>query len=164
MELLPETAKKIKEFIQDDLNVAGKFDVKEANSDHTRPRTLLWRSHPLLYWERLVHEEMIFSLYRMLELGIPFTPDKDLPNLGTILHYGDSDWKKRCYYLVLYEIDRKLRRANRPESDVKDFDIEKKLKHYLNWGDLEEGEREATLTIAEMYAEGEIVTGETEYE
>jgi glycosyltransferase involved in cell wall biosynthesis len=142
-EMLPHTVQEIRKFVQNSYNVAAKFMIPEYAPDDrpvvTRPRTLLWRSHPLLYWERLVHEEMIFSLYRMLAIGIPFTPEKEIPLLGGdrgILHYADYEdtpeekWRKRCYYMVLYEIDRIKRRSH---IDV-EFNIPQMVLDYMDHG------------------------------
>jgi len=167
-ELQKHTVQEILEFIDGDCNVAAKFQIPEYAPDDrpvvTRPRALLWRSHPLLYWERLVHEEMLFSLYRLLAIGIPFTPDKDIPLLGGtngIVHYADHEdtpeekWRKRCYYLVLYEIDRKLRRSNRPEEDIKNYDVDKLVSGYMHG--LPEG-------LEELYERSKIIHTSIEYD
>jgi len=168
-EMQPHTISEIQEFVKDPLNVAAKFQIPEYSPDDrpvvTRPRTLLWRSHPLLYWQRLVHEEMHFSLYRMLAIGIPFTPEKNLPLLGGtngMLHFADHEdsdkekWQKRCYYLVLYELDKIINRSNLPEDYVKNFDVEKMVDDYTKNG-FPEG-------LEELYEKAKVVGSELEEE
>jgi hypothetical protein len=152
MELMPHVVPEILEFIRNPGNVAAKFQIPEYAPDDrqvvTRPRTLLWRSHPMLYWERLVHEEMIFSLYRLLQIGLPFLPSQELPRLGGdngIVHHAmnvDSasvNWRKRCYYLCLYQLDRISRRSGR-ERQYEEGMLEAYLKGNIPKGLIEDFE------------------------
>ncbi len=154
MQLQEKTVKPILKFVQDPQNVCAKFKIPEfhplrnhkdekirkANKNIrvvTRPRTLLWRSHPLLYWEHLVHEEMVWSLYRMLEIGLDFRPDQKLPQLGDsqgILHYDtvvstvEHRWWKRCYYLILWELNKIMHRY-----DLRDDEMLKAIQYVYDF-------------------------------
>ena len=121
-ELQPHAVSEILDFVKTS-NLAAKFQIPEFSPTDkpvvTRARCLLWRYHPLLYFERLVHEEMVYSLYRKLGIGIPFTPEKELRILGgenAMKHYADHEdspelkWEKRNYYLALFETDLVMQR------------------------------------------------------
>lgn len=104
------------DFINGEYNFFGQFDVPESKGGVTRRRKLLWRHHPFIFWERLVHEEAVWSAYRLTGLGIPFgtAEYKEFPVVGEMVHYGFEEdggeespkfWRKKCYYLVLWQID-----------------------------------------------------------
>lgn len=120
-ELLPETYETIRAFTEDPRNCLAKFNVKEYVEDPTlarqRMRVLLWRSHERAYWEKLVHEEVKSSYFRLCYLGIEFRKDWGIPCIGDMLHYGDFENTpeqlegKRDYYGDLWERDIHMRRA-----------------------------------------------------
>lgn len=134
-ELQSHTVNEIKEFVSEPTNFFAQFWVPEftpisGEKVVTRKRKLLWRHHPMIYWERTVHEESVFSAYRLTGQGIPFGDIewKEFPILGGnngMLHYGfhedggehgDVFWRKKAYYLILIQIDRVRMRYNLPET------------------------------------------------
>lgn len=135
-ELQEHTIPEIKEFVKDPLNFFAQFWVPEYSPDPkakvvTRKRKLLWRHHPMIYWEKSVHEEAVYSAYRLTGMGIPFGDIewKDFPVLGGtngMLHYGFHEdggehgeyfWWKKGYYLVLTQIDMVRNRYLLPETE-----------------------------------------------
>lgn len=134
-ELQDHTIPEIKKFISNPYNFFAQFWVPEYTPNKnekvvTRKRKLLWRHHPMIYWERSVHEEAVFSAYRLTGMGIPFgdVEWKEFPILGGdngMMHYGfyedggengDVFWRKKAYYLILLQIDRVRMRYNLPET------------------------------------------------
>lgn len=120
------------EFVKDPLNFFGQFEVPEFHLEGeeyvSRRRKLLWRHHQFIYWERLVHEEAIYSAYRMTGLGIIFgtAAYKDFPIVGEMLHYGFKEdggeegevfWRKKCYYLILTQIQKVMSKCNFPDTE-----------------------------------------------
>lgn len=121
-ELPKETGILVRDFIKDPLNCLGKFNVKEYVEDpeqaRQRMRVLLWRSHPKIYWERLAHEEMKMSAFRLTYIGIAFKKEWAIPCLADMYHYGDFEntpeelERKQFYYHGLFETDITMRESN----------------------------------------------------
>lgn len=145
-ELQSHTIPEIKEFIKDPCNFFAQFWVPEYTPNDgekvvSRKRKLLWRHHPMIYWERSVHEEAVYSAYRLTGQGIPFGEIewKEYPILGGIngmLHYGYHEdggehgkyfWWKKGYYLVLMQIDQVRNKYNLPET----LDATKRVLEYI---------------------------------
>lgn len=178
-ELQPHTIPEIKEFVSDPLNFVAQFWVPESKGGVTRKRKLLWRNSPLIYWERLVHEEMIWSIYRATGLGISFSDSplahKEIPILGGkngLIHYGFEEdggeegekfQRKKAYYLVLTQLDQIMQKCriatlldacryvyNNPSLDDVDWAINAMLERYLA-GDLPPGLRHLVDTAKERF-------------
>lgn len=149
-ELQPHTIPEILEFVKDETNFFAQFWVPEYSPPPSsmarrilnsfglfrekvvsRRRKLLWRHHPQIFWEKSVHEEAVYSAYRLTGQGLTFGgPDwKDFPVLGGrngMIHYGYHEdggengeyflWKKN-YYLVLGQIDSVRYKLNEPETE-----------------------------------------------
>jgi hypothetical protein len=120
------------EFVKDHCNFFGEFEVPEHHKEGTqfvsRKRKLLWRHHPYIYWEKLVHEEAIYSAYRLTGQGIVFGTAhwKALPVVGEMTHYGFVEdggehgeifWKKKGYYKVLMQIQKIMSKCNFPDTE-----------------------------------------------
>jgi hypothetical protein len=108
-------------------NFFGDFNVpedhKEGEQFVTRDRKLLWRHHPVIFWENLVDEEAVYSAYRETGFGIVFgnAEWKRLPIVGKIVHYGyqedGGEWgetfrRKKAYYQVLRRFQRIINKCN----------------------------------------------------
>jgi len=123
-----------KSFCDNELNFFGRFEVpeympdKDLKSKHIRHRKLLWRHHPMIEWEGCVHEECVHSAYRLTREGIAFYGMhwKEFPVVGKMIHYGLHDdggensrttWEKTCYYAVLSQIDRFIRKYRLPNDE-----------------------------------------------
>ncbi len=143
-ELQAHTVPALKEFIKDETNFFCKFWVPEYTPNPwflkwgfipwktrvvTRQRSICWRHHEMIFWEKSCHEEALYSGYRLTGIGLDFLEEKELPCVGGkngMLHYGYHEdggehgkrflWKKD-YYLVLTQIDAVRYRCNFPETD-----------------------------------------------
>lgn len=172
-ELQPHTIPEIKEFVKDPCNFFAQFWVPEYSPDPnakvvTRKRKLLWRHHPMIYWEKSVHEEAVYSAYRLTGQGIPFGEIewKEFPILGDVngmLHYGYHEdggehgkhfWEKKGYYLVLLQIDQVRAKYLLPETDE---GMRKALSYILNKDVTDVNEAIEKLT--QRYNSGDIPPG-----
>lgn len=162
------------DFINNPLNFFGQFEVpeyhKEGTQYVTRNRKLLWRHHPYIYWERLVHEEAIYSAYRLTGLGIVFGTAqwKQLPMVGEMMHYGfiedggehgETFWRKKSYYVILTQLGRIMSRCNLPETEE---GMIKALRIALNNETIDDIESTINSLIA-RYQAGDIPQGLSPY-
>jgi hypothetical protein len=163
------------DFIEKPRNFFGQFEVPEFHREGTqyvtRNRKLLWRHHPFIYWEKLVHEEAIYSAYRLTGLGIVFgTAEwKQLPCVGEMMHYGFFEdggeqgevfWRKKCYYAILTQLGKIMSKCNLPETQE---GILKALKIVYNNEDINDIDK-AIDSLLERYMAGDIPQGLSPYE
>lgn len=172
-ELQPHTVDEIKEFVKNPLNFFAQFWVPEFSPVDgekvvSRKRKLLWRHHPMIYWEKSVHEEAVYSAYRMSGQGIPFGDIewKEFPTLGGtngMIHYGFHEdggehgsyfWWKKGYYLVLLQIDMVRNRYLLPETE---HGMWQALGYIMN-GPVD-NVNQAIETLTERYSNGDIPPG-----
>ncbi len=195
-ELQPHAVPEIKDFVSCPTNFFAQFWVPEyappvsrqglfgrlASAIGLRPKTpkvvtrlrkLLWRHHPMIYWERSVHEEAVFSAYRLTGQGIPFgdLEWKKFPILGGsngMMHYGfhedggeegDVFWRKKAYYLILTQIDRVRLRYNLPETPEGMLEA---LRYIYNNPGIEDIDT-AVNSLLERYMSGDLPKGLAEH-
>lgn len=100
----------LRDFINVPENFAGQFWVVESLYPLKRPRKLLYRYHPDIFWERDVHEEIYPSINRLIQIGFVFHGIDVPPLIGGssgFTHYGhELDQAKKVekveYYRQLY--------------------------------------------------------------
>lgn len=169
-ELQPHTIPEIREFVKDPTHFFAQFWVPEYHPNPnekvvTRKRKLLWRHHPLIYWEKSAHEEAVYSAYRLTGRGLPFGEIewKDFPVLGGsrgMLHYGFHEdggengpefWRKKMYYLVLFQMDSVRYRYNLPETEQGSLDA----LSYI-FGTPQTDINKSIMELVERFSRGEI--------
>lgn len=116
-ELNQSAIPEIKSFIGKSTNCFASFKVKEKVSEYKVTiiqRSLMWRHHPEICWERPSHENSWYSASRLVQRLFPDKEPLSFPFIGgndTLVHFGDAIddpeilARKGKYYYILFALD-----------------------------------------------------------